>query len=393
MQHQLTRRSFLAGLGIAPAAAAVGHIDWLSQQPSHRVSLTGTAEIFGRFFGAAVQINQIQSDEKLHEAVLRDCTYLTPEIHLKWDAVEPRQGAYSFSYMDRLVSFASSHKFKIRGHTLLWDESTPRWAKERLVETQDWRLVRKHISKVMSRYGHAIEEWDVINEPIDANGKDGLRENVFLRTFGPAYVANALRDARSIAPQAKLFINDYGFEYDNPFEERRRQSFLKLLRRIVSECAPLDGVGLQAHLGLGRGKIEPSVLHSFLQKIADLGLEIVITELDVKETDFSAPVEERDQWVADEARGFLDIALEQSAMKGVVAWGLSDRHSWLSPGNSTGAGTTSATIRDKSMLNRGLPYDADFRPKLLYWTLHDALARRRSLSGINLNRGARRSAA
>jgi len=366
MRSYITRRGFLAGLATVPAAASVV-LPTRTCAAGTETSLANAAKQSGRLFGAAVRTDQLEREEDLRNAVLRDCCCITPEIHMKWDALEPRRGTHCFEPMDRLVSFASAHGLGIHGHTLLWDQSTPGWAKRHLSETRDWRLIQDHISEVMSRYRHAVERWDVVNEPIASNeAKNGLRDNVFLRAFGPSYIANALRDARIVAPNAKLFINDYGFEYDNSAETRRRRAFLKLLEQTISRGLPLDGVGLQAHLDLGKGKIKSSILRPFLKEISDLGLEIVVTELDVKEHNISKPVTERDQRVADEARRYLDIVLDYPSVKGVTVWGLSDRHSWLS--------LREAASREQ--LNRGLPYDADFDPKPLYWVLQDALAAR-----------------
>jgi len=52
-------------------------------------------------------------------------------------------------------------------------------------------------------------------------------------------------------------------------------------------------------------------------------------------------------------------------VRGVVTWGLSDRHSWLSePPQRQDADAPP---------NRGLPYDVDYRPKPMYHALSEAL--------------------
>src|SRR5205807_6246057 len=70
-------------------------------------------------------------------------------------------------------------------------------------------------------------------------------------------------------------------------------------------------------------------LRRFLAEVAGLGLTIQITELDV--TDENAPADQvaRDRLVADSYSRFLDAALDEPAVKMVVTWGLSDRHSWI----------------------------------------------------------------
>lgn len=92
---------------------------------------------------------------------------------------------------------------------------------------------------------------------------------------------------------------------------------------------PLDGIGLQAHLDLRKGRVSAGQIRAFLREIEGLGLEAVITELDVKEADYAASAEHRDAAVADEVRRYLEIVLDSPAVKGVTTWGLSDRYSWL----------------------------------------------------------------
>ena len=71
------------------------------------------------------------------------------------------------------------------------------------------------------------------------------------------------------------------------------------------------------------------MLRRFLADIAGLGLTIQITELDVTDEHAPADIAMRDRLVADTYRRFLDAALDEPAVKMVVTWGLSDRHSWI----------------------------------------------------------------
>ena len=85
---------------------------------------------------------------------------------------------------------------------------------------------------------------------------------------------------------------------------------------------------------------------------------IQITELDV--TDENAPSDEavRDRLVADTYSRFLDAALYEPAVKVVVTWGLSDRHSWI-----VRKETHESKWRTDGLSSRPLPFDADLKPK------------------------------
>lgn len=368
-----TRRSMIKGLaGTAVLQAAA---------PGLGAAETGLAALAARrglAFGAAVRVDPLAGEPALRGALLRDCAVITPEIELKWNVVEPAQGQFSFAAADEIVRFALEAGKTVRGHTLLWHRGTPAWAEQRLREHKDWRTIGRYFASVMPRYADAIRQWDVVNEPIDTGQRmDGLRHNVFLEAFGPDYVRRALVEARQCAPRARLMINEFSLEYDTQVERDRRYLLLKLLERLRRSGTPLDGVGLQGHLDLRKGTIAAASLAAFLQELANLGLEIVVTELDVKESDYTAPVGIRDQMVADEVRRYLDVVLAQRAVSGVLTWGLSDRQSWLEVTNEDFARFPNAWPAGSGPgLNRGLPYDAAMRPKAMYRALATAFAGR-----------------
>jgi len=376
VSYEATRRQVLSSAiasTIAGAAPGAGHAHAAEESLSARFSRSG------RFFGSAIQIEEVSREHDLRSAVLRECDSFTPEVALKWNSVERSPGSFDFTSMDALANFALANKKRLHGHTLLWHKSVPQWATSLLFEKGGWKLVHRYFQAIFSRYGHAIAQWDVVNEPIETGYRmDGLRGSVFLQAFGVDYIARALWEARGLAPEAKLLINEFGLEYDLRVEHDRRYLFLKLLERLRNAGAPLDGVGLQAHLDLAKGGLSADVLGRFLKDIADLGLFIVITELDVKEHEYILPVEQRDARVADETRRYLDIALAQPAVRGLTTWGLSDRHSWLQITKDDLARYPEAW-KDGSNpgVNRGLPLDYSMNPKPMYRAIAESAGRRR----------------
>ena len=102
------------------------------------------------------------------------------------------------------------------------------------------------------------------------------------------------------------------------------------------------------------------------QACADKGLDtdVVLTELDVKDRRLPPDIAERDRAVADHARAFLDAALDERAVKGVVTWGITDRYSWLS--------TTKGSMRDDGLTVRGLPLDENMQRKPLWHAIAEA---------------------
>ena len=351
----LGRRAVLAGVAGLPllAAASAG-------------GMQDRAGRAGMLFGAAATAAHLGSDAAFRAAITRECGSITPEIELKWAYLEPAQGHLDFADADRLASFAASTGKTMHGHALLWHKSIAPWAADALSGQPDWAIVRRFLSSVIPRYGNVTRTWDVVNEPMDMGHRmDGLRPSPYLLAFGPDYIRRALEDARLFAPKVALFVNEFGLDYDLPWERDKRYLFLKLLERLKTAGAPIDGVGLQAHLDLShQSAFSEKVLADFLNALGGLGLQIRISELDVKEADIALSVAERDRRVADAVQRYLDVALDNRAVGSVTCWGLSDRYSWLAPPGG------------KAGLNRGLPLDGDLRPKAMYHAVSGAYARR-----------------
>jgi endo-1,4-beta-xylanase len=358
----------LGGLGAGFAGALTPTVSVAS------AGLAAAASRRGWFFGSAVRLGQLQAESHLRMAVLQDCALLTPEVDLKWNAIEPVPGQWSMGSIDGLVGFAVEHGKTLRGHTLLWHRSTPAWAEQRLRDHRDWQLISRHFAALLPRYGGAIVQWDVVNEPIETGYRwDGLRRNVFLEAFGPDYIRRALLEARALAPRARLMLNEYGLEYDSRDERDRRYLFLKLIEGLKHSGTPLDGIGLQGHLDLRKGTMATRAIAELLKELAGMGLEIVVTELDVKEADYTAPPDVRDRLVADEVRRYLDTVLAQSGVSGVMTWGMSDRQSWLEILEEDYRRFPGAwTKGDGPGLNRGLPYDAAMQRKPMYSAIEAA---------------------
>lgn len=350
-----TRRQALCSLMAASAATAM-----------NSVPATGaTLRSAHRFLGSAVEHAQLVENPALAAVLAMHCKVLTPEYSLKWSSVAPDEHSYDFSAPDALVSYAAANGMLVRGHTLLWERSTPAWALEAIRRSGTWSPIALHFETVLSRYPNIID-WDVVNEPIDGTTPDGLRRDGLYAAFGPDYIERALRLARELRPTARLAINEYGLSYATPYHAARRAALLRLIRRLRDRDVPLDCVGLQTHLDLAAGGLHRETIVSFLEELASCGLQVVITELDVKEADRSQPVAIRDAKVAREVSDFLTAAFSVPAVTGVITWGLSDRHSWLQDALPQGR---HAAFAD---LNRGLPFDAQYRPKPMLDVLHQA---------------------
>ncbi len=356
----------LAGAGLLGLVAGMSlPSDGRTAAPgiSGETGLAGLAAQKGLFYGIATQSGYLVDDSAFASHVWHECACLVPEWEMKWQPMQPRADEFSPEGMDRLAGLSSGRGLWLRGHTLFWHESLPDWFNAEVQGKDDWnRIVEPYVNFVASRYGAKLRHWDVINEAINPQDKQAgdLRNWRFSQLFGEDYIIRAFDLARSLAPEVKLFYNDYGLEYASGWHEERRTAVLKALERWRRADVPIDGFGIQGHLtSQGDTTIPQRRLSKFLSEVAALGLEIAVSELDVVESNFNQSLAARDQAVADETTRFLEVALAEPALTGLVTWGLSDRYSWLK------------NFHDAR--NRGLPFDAELQKKPMWHSIAQAM--------------------
>jgi endo-1,4-beta-xylanase len=354
------RRVLITGLATLGTAAS----SLLSSRgrAAETIALRQLAADKGLVYGTTISAAQITGDRPFIDLVLREAGVVVAENEMKWQVMKRGEpGDDDYGPADTVASFALENDIALRGHSLLWYYRTPDWFSDLNSRSEQEHAIIDRIQKLAGRYRGMVHSWDVVNEPVEPKDgrQDGLRTAVFLEALGPEYLDIAYRAAREADPAARLVVNEYDVELDAPEHEARRAALLGLLQRMQRSGTPVDAVGIQAHLRAAGGPpFSPARLRQFLAEIADLGLTIQITELDV--TDETAPADKilRDGLVADAYRRFLDAALDEPAVKMVITWGLSDRHSWI-----VRRETNESKWRSDDLPSRPLPFDADLRPK------------------------------
>ena len=309
-----------------------------------------------RQFGAAIEPQQIEADMDFASLVQRHCGLLTAENAMKWNQLRPSREQFDFAQADRVAAIADRNKVPMHGHCLVWHEANPDWLIKALSPRNARALLTSHIETVVKRYAGNVTSWDVVNEAVERNDRrpDGLRKSLWLEALGADYLEMAFRTAHAADPKARLALADYGLEYDDePWMVEKRGTTLILLRQLISRGVPIHILALQGHLLGDRPAAFGKGLSEFLAAVADLGLDIFITELDVNDQNTPGSVTQRDQAVAEIYGRFLETVLRQPAVKSVVTWGLSDRYtskSWFAP-------------RGDGAMVRPLPFDRDLVAK------------------------------
>ena len=353
----------LGGRGMAQAPAKSGQVT------TGTGSLTAHAAARGLLTGCAVNANLFREDEGFRRLLAEQYSILVPENCLKWNRLRPTAETYSFADADSLVAFAEAHKMKVRGHNFVWHEALPGWFAGTVNKDNAQEFLVDHIHTVGGRYKGKIHSWDVVNEAIwIPDGRpDGLRSSSpWFEMLGPGYIDLAFRTAREADPTALLTYNDYGIEYDNEDQGRKRAAVLALLRRMKADKVPLDALGIQSHLhAVGKDGFSRGV-RELINGAKALGLQVFITELDVNDDAVAtADMGERDKIVADVYRSYLTAALDGPEVKAVLTWGASDKNTWLNNG-------TKFRKQHPERLQRPLPFDADYAPAPAFFAMRDS---------------------
>ena len=205
--------------------------------------------------------------------------------------------ALRFDDIREILQWCLDNGVQMRGHTLVWHTQTPDWFfregftndgayvdRETMLARLD-SYIGGYMTFCQENYPGAVYCWDVVNEAVDPDRGDensyyhcrteidgGV--NPWYAVVGDDYVEQAFRIARKYAAEdVKLFYNDY-----NAYETRKCQYIYNLCEHLAEEGL-IDGIGMQGYWSLTYPST--NTIELAINKYAELGLEIQITELSV----------------------------------------------------------------------------------------------------------------
>ncbi len=346
-----SRRVRLLSLLAAPVVAGLAITLAVTAMPGAQAaaagSLAAAAEAKGRYFGTALSNSHV-SETAYANLAATQFDMVTPENEMKWDTVEASRGSFNFGPGDAIVSFAQAHGQRVRGHNLVWHSQLPGWVSS-LPTNQVQAAMENHITQEATHYKGKVYAWDVVNEPFDDSGN--LRTDIFYQAMGSGYIADALRTARAADPNAKLYLNDYNIEGQGA----KSDAMYNLASSLKSQGVPLDGIGFETHLDIQYGF--PTNMQANMQRFANLGLDVAITEADVRMT---LPEDSgKDATQSQYYTNVVNACLQVARCVGITVWGVTDKYSWV-PGTFSGEGAA-------------LLYDSNYNAKPVRTTVYNAL--------------------
>ncbi|KAH8809346.1 glycoside hydrolase superfamily [Xylogone sp. PMI_703] len=246
---------------------------------------------------------------------------LVPGNSMKWEVVQPGEHQWNFTLADEIADLAQHNGQYLRCHNLVWHEQLPSWLVNGTWGRENLTAVLiNHIQTEVSHYRGRCYAWDVVNEALNDNGT--LRSDMWLQTIGPEYLIIAFEAAAKADPNVKLYYNEYDIEFEGP----KHDGALKLVKMIQDAGLKIDGIGFQSHFAADTAPGLDEQLRC-MKDFTDLGLELAVTELDVRISLPDSP--EKLQQQKDVYADTVEACLRTKDCVGITVWDFWDTNSWI----------------------------------------------------------------
>jgi endo-1,4-beta-xylanase len=255
-----------------------------------------------------------------------------------WPTTRGEDQDYFFLPADLMVNFAHVHQQKVNGYFLTWDFELPQWVQDighGGDESALGKAMDDHIRTLVGRYKGKMNAWLVANEAIwgpDENNGGPARygDSIWHDVLGPEYIERAFRVAHEVDPGAQLLYNETGAEAVGP----KADFMVDMAKQLVEKRVPINGIGLQFHLHHAKLPKMEDVKANF-DRIAALGLDIYITELDVSLEGRTGTDAEKKELQANVYRDVLKVCLSTPRCKSYTVFGFGDRYAWDELGDAS----------------------------------------------------------
>ena len=311
--------------------------------------------------GATLKQSELE-DREITEGV----EYVIPEGYADFKENKDAEGnvivpKLNLKEVDKVLKICHDNGIKLRIHSPIWHQQMPeaffceKYDKNSDYVNKDVMLAREELYiRTMFRYfltspyADAISAYDVVNEYTHMSNESPYNENWWKYAFGKEmrtdceYVKKAFVWANTERvlcerEDISLIYNDY-----NTYEPKITNQIIELINNInkvddVNTYGKIcSGVGMQCHFNDSLGT--PEALRTALDKFAEQGYEIQITELDVTNTGevtSSTSAADKESVYAANAEMYsnimttlLDAKADGANISSITIWGLTDATSW-----------------------------------------------------------------
>lgn len=257
---------------------------------------------FGSAVGAAMIVDP--AHQKYQDFFYDNFEWAVTENALKWRIMEWTRTHIRYDTPLKAIDAMRARGITVRGHNMFWDfdSHSPSWLS---TLSRDQLLDAMHV-RVNGTIAHTkgkLVHWDVNNE--------NLHGDYFERRLhNPNITSSMFKWIHQLEPGVKLFLNDYNIVNSNTYTTAYKMQ-AKILK---ASNVPVYGIGVQSHFK--SSNIDYDAVKYRLDKVAEAGLPIWITEMSILDTD--------NQKKADALEKLLTLYFSHPAVEGVLFWGFWD---------------------------------------------------------------------
>lgn len=245
------------------------------------------------------------------------------------------------SYLGKALSNGQTPTFQ---HLVYGNSGdTPDWLRDgNYSKEQAIKIMQEHVTNVMLSNKAYVEslrkngtipqsdiklQYVVVNEAVNEPGY------YWPQKIGPEYVELAFQTARDADPEAVLLYNDYGHELPTLPNANPVFDLVKTLK----DKELIDGVGMQMHFLGGPENLDPNMpiqeleggIRAQIERYAEIGVKVHITELDVDLAKITGTPEEQMQKAAEIYRMVSRVCAGTSNCRELTVFGMNSEFSWV----------------------------------------------------------------
>jgi GH35 family endo-1,4-beta-xylanase len=306
-EHRMAELLVKAGPGAEVHVEQLRHEFWF-----------GAALSSGAFSGRMNAENQ----RKYEQTFLANFNAAVTENAVKWHDMERRRGEVNYRVVDAILAWTKEHNIPLRGHCMFWGipGRVQNWLKE-LSDDELREALKTRATTIGQRYRNRFTEYDLNNEMIHGN--------YYADRLGPAITKQMADWVKLADPGARLFFNDYDILTGN-----RLDDYIKHIRGLLEQGAPMAGIGVQGHL---HGEtFDPVALNHALNELAKIGLPIRVTEFNMpgqrsvfmRQQNLKLTLAQ-EQAKAKALTDYYRICFAHPAVEGILMWGFWEGANWI----------------------------------------------------------------
>ena len=268
---------------------------------------------FGSFTGHAYNDPETADEREWHR--IFDANFNTATLPIYWqDWGWNGEGSNEARYR-QMINYTTQRGLDWRAHPVIWpgEDYMPSRILAEMSPAKRRALVMNHIRDVVP----ALR--DAAKAPIAVDMVNEVRVNRFFQENGdPTLVEDAFRLTHELAPDLRLFVNDYAI-LNNGGENRAAIAYYhKWIQMMRAKDLPLHGIGFQGHFSAGL--TPPERLIEIMDGFAEYSLPLHITEFDVETLDEGAQ--------ADYTRDMVLAALSVPSVEAFIFWQFWEGDHW-----------------------------------------------------------------